>query len=128
MRRLVLAACTLALGSLTAAADPVEGLWQTQKDDGAYAHVHIAPCGDKFCGVIKRTFRSDGEYASPNLGKTLVIDMEPKGGGKYTGEVWRPSNNKIYIGKIALKGDRLDLRGCVAGGLLCSKQRWARLD
>jgi len=110
-----------------ALADPLEGTWQTEVDDGAYAYVEISPCGDKFCGIIARTFNADGEYSSPNLGKTLVIDMEPRGGGEYRGNVWRPSNDKIYIGKITLKGDSLFLRGCVAGGLLCSKQTWARV-
>ena len=110
-----------------ALADPLEGTWQTEVDDGAYAYVEIGPCGDKFCGIIARTFNADGEYSSPNLGKTLVIDMEPRGGGEYRGNVWRPSNDKIYIGKITLKGDSLFLRGCVAGGLLCSKQTWARV-
>ncbi|GAB4387584.1 DUF2147 domain-containing protein [Albidovulum sp.] len=110
-----------------ASADPLEGVWKTEVDDGAYAHVTISPCGEAFCGVISRTFRADGEYKSPNLGKTLVIDMVPKGDGAYAGKVWRPSNDKIYIGKIRLEGDRLKLSGCIAGGLLCSRQDWTRV-
>ena len=54
--------------------------------------------------------------------------MAPQGGGSYEGQVWRPSNDKIYLGKIALNGDRVKLRGCIAGGLLCSKQTWARVN
>jgi len=110
-----------------AQADPVEGIWQTEVDDGSYAYIDMKPCDDKFCGIIARTFNSEGEYKSPNLGKMLVINMEAKGGGEYRGNVWRPSNDKIYIGKITLKGDTLFLRGCVAGGLLCSKQTWTRV-
>lgn len=117
--------CLMMAGA--AAADPIEGLWQTQEDDGAYALVAIAPCGPNFCGKIDRTFNASGEYQSPNLGKTLVIDMAAQGGGKYKGKVWRPSNDKIYIGKIALNGDSMRLSGCVAGGLLCSKQTWSRV-
>ncbi|MGC3936500.1 DUF2147 domain-containing protein [Roseobacter sp. EG26] len=108
-------------------ADPIEGTWQTQADEGAFALVEIAPCGPNFCGKIDRTFNEAGEYASPNIGKTLVIDMAAQGNGKYTGKVWRPSNDKIYIGKIALNGDQMKLSGCIAGGLLCSKQTWARV-
>lgn len=111
-----------------AAADPLEGTWQTEPDDGAFAHVVIAPCGANFCGKIARTFKDGAEYQSPNKGKTLVIDMAPQGNGAYEGKVWRPSNDKIYLGKIALDGDRVRLRGCVAGGLLCSKQTWARVQ
>ena len=109
------------------AADPAEGMWQTQVDDGAYANVKMAPCGGAICGTIARTFNDTGEYKSKNLGKKLVIDMKPSGGGKYAGNVWRPSNGKVYIGKMSVSGATLKLSGCVAGGLICSKQTWQRL-
>lgn len=128
MTKTLTVAVALVLAPFVALADPLEGTWQTEPDDGAYAHVHIAPCGANFCGTIERTFKDGGEYTSPNKGKTLVIDMAPQGDGKYKGQVWRPSNDKIYIGKIALDGDTVRLSGCVAGGLLCSKQNWARVD
>ena len=77
--------------------------------------------------MIQRTFQDGGvEYESENIGKTLVIDMVPNGDGTYAGQVWRPSNNKIYIGKMKVTGDRLELKGCVAGGLLCASQNWVR--
>ncbi|MCV2871894.1 DUF2147 domain-containing protein [Defluviimonas sp. WL0050] len=126
MKKLAIAAL-LSLVAGAAMADPVEGVWQTEPDDGSYAHITIAPCGAAYCGVISRTFKAEGEYASPNLGKTLVIDMVPNGEGNYAGKVWRPSNDKIYIGKIELNGDNLKLAGCIAGGLLCSKQSWQRV-
>jgi len=110
-----------------ALADPLEGIWKTQVDDGAYAHIEIGKCGAALCGVIARTFNSDGEYKSENLGKKLVIDMVPKGDNYYTGNVWRPSNNKIYIAKMTLNGNSLVLKGCVAGGLICSGQNWTRV-
>ncbi len=114
--------------STAAMADPVEGVWKTEVDDGSYAHIVISPCAAKFCGIIARTFNDKGEYQSPNLGKTLVIGMVPCSGGCYKGNVWRPANDKIYIGKIQLDGDTLFLKGCIAGGLLCSKQTWKRVE
>lgn len=127
MRQYLLAlAVTVAAGA--AQADPVEGVWQTEVDDGAYAHVTMAPCGAALCGVITRTFRDGAEFASPNLGKTLVIGMVPAGEGYYEGQVWRPSNDKIYTGKITLTGDTLKLAGCVVGGLICARQTWTRVD
>lgn len=111
-----------------ALADPVAGTWKTEADDGNYAHVAMAPCGANMCGTIARTFNSAGEFASPNVGKVLVIDMAATGGGNYEGKVWRPSNNKIYLGKMRLNGNSLALRGCVAGGMLCSKQTWSRVN
>ncbi|RKF14863.1 DUF2147 domain-containing protein [Roseovarius spongiae] len=128
MKKIALAAAAAMMAAGTALADPVEGVWQTQPDDGKFAHVRMAPCGPAFCGKIVRAFKDGGnEYKSPNLGKTLVIDMKPEGGGAYKGRVWRPSNDKIYLGKMQLNGDRLALRGCVAGGLICSKQTWVRV-
>jgi len=110
------------------AADPALGVWKTAVDDGAYAHVQMTPCGSAVCGTIQRTFKDTGEYKSENIGKQLVIRMAPDGTGNYAGKVWRPSNNKIYIGKMTVSGDQLKLSGCIAGGLLCSKQDWTRLQ
>lgn len=119
----------VALGLAAAAsADPVLGTWKTQPDDGSYAHVTMAPCGAAVCGKISRTFNAEGKDKSPNIGKTLVIDMVANGDGSYAGKVWRPSNDKIYIGKMDLAGSSLALRGCVAGGLICSKQTWTRVQ
>ncbi|WP_291732470.1 DUF2147 domain-containing protein [Leisingera sp. F5] len=124
----LLAGMAVALGlSGAAAADPVLGVWKTQPDDGSYAHIQMAKCGAAVCGKIARTFNSEGEYKSPNIGKTLVIDMVPNGDGSYEGKVWRPSNDKVYIGKMDMAGNSLALRGCVAGGLICSKQTWTRI-
>ncbi len=127
MKKLMLA-MVLAMAAGAAGADPLEGMWQTEVDDGAYAHVAIKPCGAALCGVIARTFKDGAEYQSENIGKTLVIDMKPLGDGDYEGEVWRPSNDKIYYGTIALSGDKLRLAGCVAGGLICAKQNWQRVN
>lgn len=109
-------------------ADPVEGTWKTQVDDDRYAHVKMQPCGSAICGVIVKTFLNGENYASPNIGKKLVVDMVPAGAGKYKGKVWRPSNGKIYVGKMDVAGNSLKLSGCVAGGLICSKQTWTRLQ
>lgn len=127
MKTISIAALICVAAASQAFADPLVGRWQTEPDDGAFAHVDMAPCGANFCGTIARTFKDGAEYQSPNIGKTIVIDMAPDGDSKYKGKVWRPSNDKIYLGKIALNGDSMKLSGCVAGGLLCSKQTWARL-
>ncbi len=126
MKKLILAT-VLGLGFASAAsADPVEGIWKTQVDDGAYAHVTISPCGANLCGVISRTFNSGGEYKSGNIGKQLVWDMSPQGGGSYKkGKIWQPSTDKIYSSKMSLKGDVLKVSGCV--GPICKKQTWNRV-
>ncbi len=128
MKTRFLAAALAVFAAAPVAADPVLGTWQTEVDDGSYAYVELAPCSGKVCGTIARTFKAEGEYRSPNLGKQLVIDMVPRGNGRYDGQVWRPSNDRIYLGKMRLDGDSLKLSGCVAGGLLCSAQTWSRLN
>lgn len=127
MRKFALAV-GLALAATAAQADPIEGVWQTQPDDGAFAYVTIAPCGGAYCGTISRTFKGKSEYQSPNIGKQIVRSMSATGGGKYVGQVWRPSNDKVYSGKAEVSGDRMSLSGCVAGGLLCSSQTWVRIQ
>ncbi|MCB1342239.1 MAG: DUF2147 domain-containing protein [Pseudooceanicola sp.] len=127
MKRMVLGVVAALAMAGAASADPVEGMWKTQPDDGSYAHVQMVPCGAAICGKMVKTFKASGEYQSPNLGKTLVIDMVPEGNGAYAGKVWRPSNDKIYVGKMQLAGDSLALSGCVLGGLICSKQTWTRI-
>lgn len=128
MKRLIAAALFSLASAGAVLADPAVGTWQTQVDDGAYAYVKMAPCGGNICGTIARTFNSSGEYKSENIGKQLVRNMTPTGGGNYEGKVWRPSNNKIYIGKMSVNGNSLKLSGCVAGGLICSKQTWKRIN
>lgn len=127
MKRLIMVATSVVTLAGTAVADPAQGVWKTEVDDGSYAHVAMKPCGENVCGIIARTFNAEGEYDSPNKGKFLVRNMKSNGDGSYNGRVWRPSNDKIYIGKMQVSGDSLTLKGCVAGGLICSAQEWTRV-
>lgn len=129
MKKTLLAAIVATLGLAGAAlADNSYGVWQTEADDGAYAYVTLAGCGGAVCGTISRTFNSTGEYQSENIGRQIVIDMVPNGDGTYEGSVWRPSNNRVYIGRMSLSGNSITLRGCVAGGLICARQNWTRVQ
>ncbi|RBI86171.1 DUF2147 domain-containing protein [Rhodosalinus halophilus] len=110
-----------------AAADPVLGTWQTEVDDGGCAHVEMRRCGEAVCGVVTRTFDAEGEYLSETLGEMLVRGMVSQGGGRYEGRVWHPANDRVYPGRTERSGDRLRLKGCVAGGLVCASQTWARV-
>lgn len=126
MKRVVMALALSVGMAAPAMADPVEGVWKTQVDDGAYAHVTIAPCSGKICGVISKAFDSSGEISTPNVGKRLVWDMQPNGGGKYSGgKIWQPSTGKVYKSKMTLSGSTLKVAGCV--GPICKKQTWSRV-
>ena len=128
MRTIALAAAFALTAGAALAADPIEGVWQTQPDEGSVALVQIAPCGGAFCGTIVRTFKGQQEYPSPNIGKQIVIGMTPSGGGAYAGKVLRPADNKVYNGKAQVSGSAMKLSGCVAGGLICKSQTWTRLQ
>jgi len=126
MKTLFTAAALGLIAATSALADPVEGIWKTEVDDGAYAHVTMAPCGAKLCGVISRTFNSTGEYKSTSIGKKIVWDMQAKGSGRYkSGKIWQPSTEKVYKSKMALNGNSLQISGCV--GPICKKQMWSRI-
>ena len=128
MKQGIMAAILALTAGAAQAQDPALGTWQTEVDEGSFAYVELSSCGAAVCGTIARSFDSSGEYASPNLGRQIVIDMVPGGDGSYEGSVWRPSNDRIYIGRMELNGDQLTLRGYVAGGLFCARQTWVRIE
>ena len=126
MRKLFAATALVLAGAGAAlAADPVEGVWKTEVDDGAYAHIAIKPCGADICGTIAKAFDASGPIASENVGKRIVWDMTPEGSGKYgSGKIWRPSNYKVYRSKLSLNGNTLKVSGCI--GPICLGQTWTR--
>ena len=117
MRSFAFAAALAVIGG-AALADPVEGTWQTRKDDnGNYGHVQIKPCGKAFCGTLVKAFNGDGkEIDSPNVGKRIVWDMVAYADGLYDdGKIYSPDRDKTYNGDMTLAGDSLSVRGCVLG-------------
>jgi uncharacterized protein (DUF2147 family) len=132
MRSIVL---VLVVGSLAlpAAADPggAHGVWSTEKnDEGGHLEVTVAPCASDAtltCGTISKAFNKAGVDASyPNLGRIMVEGMKDGGDGTYSGgTIWDPENGKTYDSKMTLKGDELDVDGCVS--FFCQGQHWQRV-
>lgn len=115
MRALAFSAALAAMAS-PAMADPVEGIWQTRKDDdGYFGHVEIKPCGPAFCGTLIKAFDSGGnEVDSPSLGSLIVIDMVAYPDGLYDdGQIFSPDRGKVLDGDMTLVGDTLSVRGCI---------------
>lgn len=126
MKHLMIAAAMTLLGG-AALADPVAGTWKTEVDDGAYAHIAMSPCGANICGTIAKAFDANGPIQSANVGKKLVWDMVPEGGGSYaSGKIWQPSTDKVFRSKMSLNGNTLNVSGCV--GPFCKKQTWTRVN
>ncbi|MEE4276376.1 MAG: DUF2147 domain-containing protein [Thermoleophilia bacterium] len=113
-----------------AAADPAEGVWQTVPDDnGNFGHVEMTTCGAALCGTLVRAYDASGkEIASPNVGRRIVWDMAPRGGGAYGGgKVYSPDRDKTYNGRLTLTDRGLGVEGCVLG--ICRDGgTWRRVD
>jgi len=111
--------------------DPVAGTWKTAPGDtGGYLHVTIAPCGSDICGTIKAAYDKDNAVQAgyEHLGKKMLWNMTADGGGSYSGgKIWAPDADKTYSSKMSLNGNRLEVKGCVAGGLICRGQDWTRI-
>jgi uncharacterized protein (DUF2147 family) len=127
MKPLTIAAAILFAGA--AYADPVEGTWQTSKDDnGNFGHIEVGMCGSAVCGTLVRAYNGAGEQIdTPNVGRQIIWDMEPNGDGTYGGgKVYSPDRDKTYSSKMTLAGDRLNVKGCVLG--ICRDGgKWARV-
>ena len=129
MKRTLIALAAIFAFAGMASADPIEGTWQTQPDEGSVGHIQVTPCGNRFCGTKVRTFDTSGTpVQSPTDGVQIVRSMLPQGGGRYTGEVYRPANEKVYSGKASVSGNQMTLSGCVAGGLICKSQTWVKVQ
>ena len=129
MTRLFAALAATFIAGAATAQDAAIGTWQTQADEGAFAHVQMAPCGNAVCGTIVRTYKTDGTaYQSPNVGLQIVRSMVPNGDGSYAGEVLRPADKKVYKGKMQVSGNQMSLAGCVLGGIICKSQTWVRVQ
>ena len=130
MRRLIFGMIIAATSSM-AVADGLNGIWKTAADDdGAYLEVTLGPCdsdSSKTCGTISKAFTKEGpdpKYA--DLGKPIVMDMKSHDGKNYSGgTVWDPEKNKTYKSKLHLKGDVLDVEGCIS--FICIGQDWTRI-
>lgn len=113
-----LIAGVLMFAASIAMADPVEGIWQTKKDDnGNFGHIEVKPCGPAFCGTLIKSFDAAGApMESPNIGRKIVWDMVAYADGLYDdGKVYSPDRDKTYNADMTLTGDKLAVRGCVLG-------------
>lgn len=117
MKKLALIAAAILISTPVMAADPVFGTWQTAKDDnGNYGHIEVAQCGNKICGKLVKSFKSDGSAGpTENIGKNIIWDMKSDGGGAYSGgKIWSPDRDKTYKSKMRMTGNKIAVKGCIA--------------
>ncbi|MFB9151131.1 DUF2147 domain-containing protein [Roseovarius ramblicola] len=115
MRKLVMMSAVLGIGAGMAMAEPLLGTWQTSKDDNGHSGlIEVAPCGNKLCGKLVKSYDENGnETQSDNLGRNIISGTVPVGGGEYKGKIYSPDRDKTYKSQLQLQGDRLKVSGCV---------------
>ena len=118
------------IASPTFAGDPSNGIWKTAVSEttGGWLYVKIYDCDDLICGTIENAYTSQGviseDYA--HKGAAIIWDMQINGDGTYKkGKIRDHANEKDYSSKMILKGDILDVKGCVWG--ICQAQVWERV-
>jgi uncharacterized protein (DUF2147 family) len=62
-----------------------------------------------------------------HVGKTIMCGAKKETDDIWQGDILNLDNGKTYSGKVVLKGDTLELSGCVLGGLVCKNETWARV-
>lgn len=126
-RRGLALAFGLSLVGSPVVADKVEGLWLTGPDrKGQVGHVRLAPCGPTLCGtIIKAIDKSGKEVITPNVGKRVIWDVTPTGGGAYSGRLLISQLKATVDGVFRVAGNKMTVKGCVK--TLCQSQVWTRL-
>lgn len=125
-----LAAFVLTAVPLAAAADPLAGLWQTNPGrEGGFGHVRISPCGPALCGTVVQTFDAGGRsIAADDLGAVILNGITSTGNGAYgEGRIINPETGRSYVARLQLRGDLLDVGGCVM--MICRNAgTWRRVE
>ncbi len=117
MRKLMMMTAVLSFSAGAAMAEPLLGTWRTTADDnGNTGLIEVAPCGAMLCGKLVKSFDSSGaEKDSPNIGRNIISETVPTGGGQYKGKVYAPDRDKTYNSRLQLSGGTLKVSGCVLG-------------
>jgi uncharacterized protein (DUF2147 family) len=134
LKAIALAVALAAVVSSASAAE-VAGLWRAPTHN---AVVRVEACGDAICGYIVSSDRlkanrdlTDEKNRDPKLrarplqGLALFYGLRggpPKWSG---GHIYNPDDGGTYTASVELVGERLVLRGCLAG-FLCQSQQWFR--
>lgn len=137
MRLFGMAAAATLLVAQPVLADGVLGVWKSQiNDEGNYLHVEMAPCASDaklVCGTIVKAenvdpAKGDKKRQAELMGKVMINDMAADGANEWgDGTIWAPDDEETYSSTLELKGDVLEVSGCVLGGLICRGQDWTRV-
>ena len=128
---LAILGATLALPAAAAEVPQPAGLWISPHHDVA---VRTAPCGDHLCGWVvwaSATAQADARAGGTDrlIGTELLEDYRADGRGTWSGTVFVPDMGRRFSSRIELPSvDRLQIRGCLLGEMLCRTQLWTRTE
>jgi len=128
---LAILGATLALPAAAAEVPQPAGLWISPHHDVA---VRTAPCGDHLCGWVvwaSATAQADARAGGTDrlIGTELLEDYRADGRGIWSGTVFVPDMGRRFSSRIGLPSvDRLQIRGCLLGEMLCRTQLWTRIE
>ncbi|MEL6297127.1 MAG: DUF2147 domain-containing protein [Pseudomonadota bacterium] len=109
---LMLAAPTIA------SADP-SGTWLRPSTGGK---IQAFKCGG---GLGLRVTASK---TKAHVGKRIMCGAKKTGANRYEGSIRNLEDGKTYSGKVVIKGRKMDLSGCVLGGLVCKTDTWRKIN
>ena len=126
------------LGQALAKAGEPYGTWSMGK-----VTIKVTDCGGGLCGTIvglrEPISKIDGKpkvdrenpdvskRKRPLIGLAVLIGMRQAGEGKWQGAIYNPDDGNTYSASIKLDGDKMKVKGCVAG-ILCKTNNFVRID
>lgn len=120
MTKFIAATAGLTLASMAFATDPIVGNWQMSENGQPKAVVKITESSGKFSGVV---ISGQTEKAKQYVGKTVILNAENLGGGKYKGKAKDPRWGIIPAvnADITLNGNKLTLKTLKGSQVLTRK-------
>ncbi len=85
------------------------------------AHIATFPCGG---GLGLKIVKSPDEQ---ERGEILTCGAREIGPHRYKGTLTSSHQGLTYTGYMTIKGNRLHLKGCALGFILCRSETWKRL-
>ena len=127
-----LAAAAALASALQASQPSPSGFWI---NPGNTVIVEIAVCGESaLCGFVrwasdeaKEDVRAAG--SAPLVGSELFHQFVVSGNGQWRGRVYVPDLQKAHKAELRLiDSERIEVRGCAVGRLICKAQVWTRTE
>lgn len=96
----------------------LDGVW-VRPSTGA--HIQSYSCKG---GLGLKIVKSDNKDW---IGKVLMCGAKKVSNGQYKGDLTSLEDGRTYTGIVAIKRSKLDLSGCVLGGLICKEEEWPKV-